>query len=74
MIAIEKPLRAPLLSVSVALVFPALFLWFLLPLGLNGIWLNMAGTSFLSAIFGIVLLATIWHKKQPKDRSSKSEP
>lgn len=58
--AIEKPLHASILSVSIALVFPGLLLGALRNLGLDGIWLNMFGTSVLALILGIVLIRQVW--------------
>ncbi len=58
--AIGKPVYATILSVSAALVFPAVLLSGLWKLGLDGIWLNMFGTAVLSAILGIILLRRIW--------------
>lgn len=58
--AIEKPLHASILSVSIALVFPVLLLGTLRNLGLDGIWLNMFGTSVLALFLGIVLIRQVW--------------
>ncbi len=54
--AIEKPLPASILSVTNAMVFPVLMIVVLWPLGLNGMWLNMTGTSVLVAILAFVML------------------
>jgi len=56
--AIEKPLHATILSIAVALVFPVIMLGALWGLGLDGIWLNMFGTSALALVLGLGL---IWH-------------
>ena len=48
--AIEKPVSATLLAVAVALVFPVILLGSLWSLGLDGVWLNMLGTSLLAGI------------------------
>ena len=58
--AIEKPVHATILSTSVALVFPVLMLGGLWNLGLDGIWLNMFGTSFLALLLGIGLLLHVF--------------
>lgn len=63
--AIGKPLHATILSVSVALVFPAALLGGLWWMGLDGIWLNMCFTAVLSAILGLFLLRAAWRKKEP---------
>lgn len=54
--AVEKPLQASILSVTVALVFPvalivALWLW-----GLTGLWCNQPGTALLAAVLAAGLL------------------
>lgn len=56
MTAVEKPLAASVISVSTALVFPVLLLAVLWPLGLNGIWLNSAGSAVLAAVLAAVIL------------------
>ncbi len=60
--AIEKPLQATILSVCVACLFPVAILGALWPLGLNGIWLNMFGTSVLSLVLGTALIKYVWSK------------
>ncbi len=54
--AIEKPLHATILSVGVALVFPALSLGLLWSLGLDGIWMNLLATSAAAAVAGVFLI------------------
>ena len=56
MLAIEKPVPASVISVSTALVFPLILIVALWPLGLTGIWLNLAGTSVLAGILSAVIL------------------
>lgn len=58
--AIEKPLQATILSVCVALVFPVIMLGALWSFGLDGIWLNMLGTSVLALGLGIILIRHVW--------------
>lgn len=55
--AIEKPVRATILAVGVALVFPVITLGALWSFGLDGIWVNYIGTSILAALlsFGLLL-------------------
>lgn len=60
--AIEKPLQATVLAVCVALVFPVIILGALWKMGLDGIWLNMLGTSVLALILGLVLIRSVWKK------------
>ena len=57
--AIEKPVLATVMSVSIALVFPVLCLGALWNLGLDGLWLNFVGTNALAAILGVILLIVI---------------
>ena len=57
--AIEKPVLATVMSVSIALVFPVLCLGALWSLGLDGLWLNFVGTNVLAAILGAILLVYI---------------
>lgn len=59
MLAIEKSLPASVISVSTALVFPVILLGVLWPLGLNGIWLNLAGASLLSGVMSLFILRKI---------------
>ena len=54
--AIGKPAPAALLSISSTLIFPLLVMLLLWPLGLNGLWLNLAGTALLAAVLAAALL------------------
>ena len=56
MLAVEKPLPATLISVSTALIFPVILIGVFWPLGLTGLWINMAGTSLLAALMSAVIL------------------
>ena len=57
--AIEKPLFATIMSVSVALVFPVTIMGALWSFGLDGIWFNFVGVNALAAVLGLVLRAVI---------------
>ncbi len=57
--AIEKPVFATIMSVSIAFAFPLLFLVILWPLNLDGIWLNFVGVNLLAAILGVILLIKV---------------
>ena len=57
--AIEKPVFATVMSLSVALVFPVLMLGALWNLGLDGIWLNFVGVNALAAVVGVFLLLLV---------------
>lgn len=54
--AIEKPAQATLMSVSVAFVFPVLFLGALWTLGLDGIWLNFVFVNAAATVLAAILL------------------
>lgn len=56
MSAVEKPIPAMVISVCTAVVFPLILIAVLWPLGLNGLWLNVPGTSLLAAILAFVIL------------------
>ena len=56
MLAIEKPGYAAAISISTALIFPMLLLLLLSPMGLDGIWLNFAGTNALAAMLAVAIL------------------
>ncbi|MDO4732716.1 MAG: MATE family efflux transporter [Bacillota bacterium] len=57
--AIERPMMATGLAVGVALLFPLLVLWFLWGLGLDGIWLNLFGSSLLAFLLGALFLGLV---------------
>ena len=57
--AIEKPLLATIMSVSIALVFPVLMLGALWPFGLDGIWANFVGVNILNSTLGLLLLIKV---------------
>lgn len=63
MSAIGKAGYATLISVSMAFVFPVIFLFSLSFLGLNGLWLNMPFTSLTTAILAVIILRN-HHKKE----------
>ncbi len=54
--AVEKPLPATVLSVCRAMVFPVALIYGLEFMGLDGLWLNYAGTALLAAILAVVML------------------
>ena len=56
MLAIEKPAQASAISISISLVFPLLFIAVLWPLGLTGMWLNLAAASFAAAVLSVIIL------------------
>ena len=66
MLAVEKPLQASIISVSTALVFPVLLIAALWTLGLQGIWLNFAGTSVLAGILSLWILLRFRREMQKK--------
>ena len=66
MLAIERAAAASVISVSTALVFPALLVAVLWPMGLTGLWLNFAGTSLLAGGLAAVVLFRFF-KRMPKN-------
>ncbi len=71
--AIEKPLPATILSVARALVVPVVLLYALQYMGLNGVWLNYAGTAFVTGIMALVILVIIQKKIGRKQKASSKE-
>jgi len=57
--AIEKPVLATAMSVSIAFVFPVVILGAFWSLGLDGIWLNFVGVNMLAAVLGGILLLKV---------------
>lgn len=57
--AIEKPIQATVMSVSVSLIFPVILLGALWRFGLDGIWFNFVGVNLLAAILAAILLKRI---------------
>ena len=67
MSAIEKPMHATAMSVSIAFVFPLLSLALLWNLGLDGIWLNFLVTTALTAVLGVILMIPIMREIKRKE-------
>lgn len=63
MSAVEQPVSAALISLSVALVFPVLAILLLWPMGLYGLWLNFPFSAFLAAILSVRILLRFEKKK-----------
>ncbi len=57
--AIEKPLPATILSVCRAMIFPVALIYGLSFLGLDGLWLNYAGTSLLALVLAVIMLLRV---------------
>ena len=70
--AIEKPVLATLMSVCTALVFPVLILGVLWPFGLDGIWLNFAGVTALTALLGGGFLLLVGREIRQKERKKST--
>ncbi len=64
--AIEKPLPASVLSVSTALILPIAFIFLFSPMGLDGLWLNMAATSLVVSVMAFFMLLNT-QKKMRED-------
>ena len=69
--AIEKPIHATIMSVSIAFVFPILALGMLWPLGLDGIWLNFVVATALTALLGGILMIPILREIKRKEKCQK---
>ena len=67
--AIKKPVEATIISVAVALVFPAIVLASLWWMGLDGIWLNMTGTSVLAFVLSLVLVLFVFKEIKLKEKN-----
>ncbi len=70
--AVEKPLPATVLSLARAFVCPVILIYALEFMGLDGLWLNYAGTSFITAIMAIIMLAFV-QKKMKREMSAENE-
>ena len=70
--AIEKPIGATIMSVSVALVFPVILLGALWHFGLDGIWFNFVGVNALAAILAAVLLLRVNNEIKKKESLKKN--
>lgn len=62
--AIGKAGYATIISLSMVLVFPVIFLFSLRFLGLNGLWLNLPFSCLLSAVIAVVLLKINYRKER----------
>ena len=69
--AVEKPGHATVLSTAIALVFPAILLPALWRFGLNGIWMNMFGTSVLALLLGIGLMLHAFRRTSETNTQKK---
>ena len=65
--AIEKPVQATVMSVSVALVFPVLLLGSLWSFGLDGIWFNFVGVNALASVIAAFLLIKLGKEMRKKE-------
>ncbi len=54
--AIEKPIFATIVSITFAIVTPVILIYSLMPMGLNGLWLNYFGRSLLTGIVAVILI------------------
>lgn len=72
--AIEKPLLATTMSVSMALIFPVLLLGALWHFELDGIWFNFVGVNILGAILGVILLFFVLREIRKRESKSPEVP
>ncbi len=61
--SIEKPIESSIISISVALIVPAILVGCFYSLGLNGIWLNFPITSLIVAIETIIIMLILNKRK-----------
>ncbi len=54
--AIEKPSYAAVVSVFFAIITPVSLLYAMMPMGLDGIWLNYFGRTLLTGIVAVILI------------------
>ncbi len=71
MSAVGKAGYATAISVSMAFIFPVIFIFSLGSMGLDGLWLNLPLTSLMAAIMSVVILLR-FHKKNDPSCSSFS--
>lgn len=69
--AIKKPVQATVVSVGVALVFPVIVLGSFWGFGLDGIWLNMTGTSALAFILSFVLVMLVFKEIKSMEKTGE---
>lgn len=72
MIAVDRAVAAAVISVTFSLGFPLLLIAALWSLGLNGLWLNFAGSSLLSGLLSAFVLLRF--RKVLKARSFEHHP
>ena len=71
--AVEKPKRASVLSVVIVLIAPLSMLFLLQPLGLTGLWLNLAGASVVSSIVaGVMLVGLVRELRAPGGENGRA--
>lgn len=62
LLAIDNAIPAMLISISTAFSFPLIIILVLLPLKLNGLWLNYTFTSILGAILSVIIILNLKNK------------
>ena len=71
--AIGKPLKATVVSVGTAFVFPIVLLGALWGFGLDGIWFNFVGVNILAATLSVILLASLLKEIKEQDTPLKQK-
>lgn len=71
--AIEKPLKATIMSVCTAFVFPVILLGAFWSFGLDGIWFNFVGVNVLTSILSAVFLTLLMREIRKKESLLKNE-
>ena len=71
--AIEKPMKATMVAVGTAFVFPILLLGGLWSFGLDGIWFNFVGVNMLTATLSVLLLIGLIKEIRKREASKEKE-
>ena len=66
--AIEKPLQATVISVSMAFIFPSVLLGALWGFGLDGIWFNFVGVNVLGAVLSAFFFVRLMKEIRQRER------
>ncbi len=70
--AIEKPLKATVMSLGTAFVFPVVLLGALWGFGLDGIWFNFVGVNILTAILSVIFFTMFLKEVKKKEAQEAS--
>lgn len=71
--AIGKPLKATIMSVATAFVFPVLLLGGLWSFGLDGVWFNFVGVNLFATVLALILLFGLMKEIRKRENGEISE-